>query len=82
MLPGRFQRMLPYMKQQDWLFNYRYTWGIQNSFKGLVHRAQYLDDSNTAFEIFEKNYTSLRECYREFIPDISRYAREQLLRSF
>lgn len=81
-LPSRFGAMLPYMKQHDWLFNYRYTWGIANSFRGLVHRAQYIDDSNTAFEVFEKNYAALQDCYNEFMPDVTRHAREQFLLSF
>lgn len=76
-LPPRFAAMLPYMKQQDWLFNYRYKWGIENSFRGLTHRAQYMDDSKTAFEIFEKKYALLQDCYNEFMPDVIRHAKEQ-----
>ena len=80
-LPTRFAAMLPYMKKHDWLFNYRYAWGIENSFRGLTHRAQYMDDSKPAFETFEKNYAALKECYAEFMPDITRYAKAQWLSS-
>lgn len=77
MLPQRFRVMLPYMKKQDWLFNYRYRWGMENSFGGLVRRAQYMDDSKPAFDIFEKNYASLQDCYVEFMPAVTGYAKEQ-----
>lgn len=78
-LPGRFAEMLPYMKKHNWLLNYRTKWGIENSFRGLVHRAKYITESNTAFEVFEKEYVALQDCYIEFMPDVTRYAREQYL---
>ena len=81
-LPERFSTMLWHMKQHDWLFNYKYSWGIENSFRGLTHRAQYINDSKAAFEVFEKNYLALQDCYIEFMPDITRYTKEQFLRSF
>ena len=38
-LPPSFQHLYPYMKTQDWLFNYREKWLIQRSFLGLERRA-------------------------------------------
>ncbi|MBN8788754.1 MAG: DUF479 domain-containing protein [Terrimonas sp.] len=76
-LPLTFKAMLPYMKQHNWLFNYRYRWGIKNSFGGLVHRAKFMHDSNAAFEIFENNYTALQQSYAEFMPDIILFARNR-----
>ena len=37
-MPEKFARMFPYMKAQDWLYNYRTINGIENSFGGLVRR--------------------------------------------
>lgn len=74
-LPLTFKAILPYMKRHNWLFNYRNKWGIKNSFGGLVHRAKFIHDSDAAFEIFEKNYTVLQQCYAEFMPDIILFAR-------
>jgi|SRR5690606_23219603 acyl carrier protein phosphodiesterase len=73
-LPGGFSHMLPYMKKQNWLYNYRYRWGIQNSFGGLVHRAAYLTESKKAFDVFEDHYNELRECYNAFFPDVKKMA--------
>ncbi len=51
-LPEKFARMLPYMSSQNWLYNYRFTGGMENSFAGLVRRAAYLTDASPAFSLF------------------------------
>ncbi len=76
-LPDRFSNLLPYMSQQNWLFNYRYIWGIENSFGGLVRRAAYLQSSTAAFKIFEKEYHQLKVCYSDFFPSVETYAFQQ-----
>lgn len=76
-LPEKFARMLPYMQTQDWLFNYRYTWGIEKSFGGLVRRATYLTDASEAFQIFEANLPFLANCYQEFFPAVKNMAESQ-----
>lgn len=73
-LPEKFARMLPYMQTQDWLFNYRYTWGIEKSFGGLVRRAAYLTDSAPAFDLFLANLPVLEECYHDFFPAVKKMA--------
>lgn len=75
-LPDRFRMLLPHMKKQDWLFNYRFTDGIRNSFRGLVHRAAYMHDSSRAFEVFLENYTQLEMISGVFLPDVERFAKE------
>jgi acyl carrier protein phosphodiesterase len=72
--PPRFARMFPYMKTQDWLFNYRTRWGTESSFGGLVRRALYLQESNTAASLFQKHYQELQHCYQTFFPDVKSFA--------
>jgi len=74
-LPERFAVLFPYMKEQNWLFNYRTLWGTGKSFGGLVHRAAYLTESDTALHLFEKHYQLLQQCYRHFWKYIKLYAR-------
>lgn len=69
LFPPAFQHMLPYMAQQDWLYHYRFKQGIQNSFKGLVRRAAYLNESEIAFELFNEYYDSMKTCYAAFFPN-------------
>ncbi len=66
--PLVYRKMFPYMKSQDWLYNYRYEWGIQKSFAGMVTRAKYITESETAFKIFEENIPIIQPYYNEFFP--------------
>lgn len=76
--PFPFQRMFPYMKSQNWLYNYRLKEGIKNSFGGLVRRANYLNESDIAFKIFIENYDELKEYYVTFFPELKAYTQERL----
>lgn len=73
-LPPQFQFIFPYMKQHNWLFNYQHRWGIERSFNGIVRRATYLKESETAFILFEKNYDAFRQCYEIFFPSLKTFA--------
>lgn len=73
-LPHPFQYIFPHMKQHNWLFNYQYAFGIEKSFEGLVRRAAYINESASAFAIFNKNYTELKECYDIFFPTVKKFA--------
>jgi acyl carrier protein phosphodiesterase len=61
------------MRQQNWLFNYRYIWGIQKSFGGIVYRSQHLVDSDTAAMLFEANIFTLKYCYDAFMPELLKF---------
>jgi len=76
--PRRFQTMFPYMKSQNWLYNYRLKEGIHKSFQGLVYRAAYLNESVVAFEIFNQYYQELENCYRNFFPDLKKFASDNI----
>lgn len=76
--PEKFAAMYPYMKSQNWLYNYQFRWGLEKSFGGLVRRSAYLKESDTAFRLFEKNYSELQGFYNVFMPDIKSFASEKL----
>lgn len=78
LFPEPFKKMLPWMQSQNWLFNYRSRWGTEKSFGGLVRRSQYLNDSTTAFEIFNENYDKLQLLYNQFYPELKVFATHQL----
>ena len=73
-LPDRFAAMFPFMRSQNWLFNYRTLWGIERSFNGIVRRAAYLHESDTAFGLFQKHYQPLQQCYRQFWNEVKPFA--------
>lgn len=74
LMPERFAGMFPYMKEQNWLFHYRSRWGAGKSLGGLVRRAQYLTESETAFRLFEAHYQLLSDCYRHFWNEVKPFA--------
>ncbi len=77
-LPTGFAGMLPYMKRDNWLFNYRTAGGIRHSFAGLVRRSAYLSDSATAGLLLDQHYEALRESYQAFWPELKAMAVDRL----
>ncbi len=73
-LPEKFARMLPYMRNDNWLYNYRKLSGTEKSLEGLARRAKYLNNSNMAFNCFKENYKSIAECYAAFFPQLKQFA--------
>jgi acyl carrier protein phosphodiesterase len=76
-LPERFIQVFSYMKAENWLYNYRHREGIRKSLQGMVRRAKYLSESDTAYNLFNEHYVSLNECYLEFFPDVKQFAKEK-----
>lgn len=83
--PASFAGMYPYMKEQDWLSNYQFRWGIEKSMQGLVRRARYLEDAKPAFDAFESNIDQLQNAYHRFFPElllfVTNYYRNHLIGS-
>ncbi|WP_462221540.1 ACP phosphodiesterase, partial [Ferruginibacter sp.] len=77
-LPEAFKKMLPYMIEYNWLYNYKNKWGIEKSFNGLVKRSQYLTESAIAFAIFNTHYDTIKSQYEIFYPDLKIFAAHQL----
>ncbi|MBN8878520.1 MAG: DUF479 domain-containing protein [Chitinophagaceae bacterium] len=75
--PAAFRIMFPYMQKQDWLYNYQSRWGIGNSLNGLVRRALYLTESDTAMRLLDTHYLFLQDCYRQFWKEVKPYVLEQ-----
>ena len=76
--PEKFARMFPYMKTQNWLYNYRFNWGIERSFEGVARRASYLSTENDAFQLFELHYDQLKAAYTLFFPEVKKLALDLL----
>ena len=76
--PERFATMFPYMQSQNWLYNYRYTWGIEKSFEGLSRRAKHLDSSKDAFDLFRLHYNEIAIMAVPFKKDVQSFAIAQI----
>lgn len=78
LFPPQFLMMFPYMKEYNWLYNYRHTWAIEKSFAGVAKRAVYLSESKIAFDIFNTFYAEMQLCYDAFFPDLKKYTANQI----
>lgn len=70
LFPEKFARMYPWMKSQNWLYNYQFREGIRSSLGGLARRALYMPDPAKAYSLFEEHYKTLRAGYGEFFPEL------------
>jgi acyl carrier protein phosphodiesterase len=77
-LPEAFKKMLPYMIEHNWLYNYKNKWGIEKSFAGLSKRALYINETSIAFELFNTHYDAIQSLYQAFYPDLKKYAEHKL----
>jgi acyl carrier protein phosphodiesterase len=77
-LPVRFAAMYPFMKKHNWLVHYRTVWGAERSFHGLVRRALYIHESETAEQVFKAHYQRLSAGYRHFWADVKPFAQNKL----
>lgn len=76
--PEPFKNLYPYMKAQNWLYNYRYNQGIQKSLGGVVRRSTYLTESDSAYNMFIENYEYLKYLYHNFFPGVKNLSLEFL----
>lgn len=77
-LPDNFQYMLPYMRSQNWLYNYKNISGTKSSFGGVVRRAKYLESQESVFQLFLTHYVEIQKCYAVFFPALKSFAIHQI----
>jgi len=76
--PERFVNYFPYMRDQDWLSNYRTIRGIKQSLGGLERRAKYMPSADKAYELFITNYYHLNQCFFELMNDLAVFVKKEL----
>jgi acyl carrier protein phosphodiesterase len=76
--PPTFAKYFPYMREQNWLYNYRTTQGMNRSLNGLHRRAKYMPPVEKAYAIFIERYHQLAQCYYEFVDDAVKFVKVQL----
>lgn len=76
--PLHFSSMFPYMKKQNWLYNYQFEHGIKNSFEGVRRRSLYIEETEKAFLTFLQHKDEMKIQYKPFIEDVKHFAAQQL----
>lgn len=74
--PERFKTIFPYMKKQNWLYNYRFDIGVKNSLEGLVRRAAYLSNAQPAIEIVYAQHEQLNQYFEAFFPSLYEFSQK------
>jgi len=72
--PEKFEKIFPYMKENNWLYNYQFRWGIEKSFANIARRAVYLSSAEDCFKLWEENYESIHQLYKTFFPALKAYS--------
>ncbi|MCB0697477.1 MAG: DUF479 domain-containing protein [Chitinophagaceae bacterium] len=76
--PPKFAAMFPYMKEQNWLYNYRHMMGAQRSLQGLQRRAKHMQPVDDAYRTFVVSYYEIGQCYYEFIEKVYKFVNDEL----
>lgn len=72
--PSRFSRFYPFMRDQDWLYHYRFKENISKSLENLLRRARYLDNDLPVRQVFLDHQQELNQYYQAFFPALKAYA--------
>lgn len=70
--PKQVERYFPYMKQQNWLFNYQFEWGFRKSLEGLDRRSSNPTEMHRAVEVYQQHESKFLVEFEAFIADIER----------
>ena len=73
-LPDDFVLVFQSMRTHNWLYNYRFERGLEQSFRGLSRRSKYLKETATAFRIVNEQRDELNKLYREFFPQLKAFS--------
>lgn len=72
-LPENFRKVLPRMEKDNWLYNYRFDWGMEYSIKNVLNKAKYLDNDIPVYGFFQHHKDFLRSCYEDFFPELQEF---------
>jgi acyl carrier protein phosphodiesterase len=70
-LPKKTQHMLPYMKEQNWLYNYRTIEGISKILWGMNKRTRGISQMDLAKEDLQKNYQEFEADFTVFFKELT-----------
>ncbi len=80
-LPFKTKSMLPFMIQNDWLFNYQYFEGIQKVMNGMSGRTKFnskMEQSVAELQLYHKEF---RSEFHLFFPELISFT-EKMIRTF
>ena len=70
-------KILSFVKKNNWLLNYSKFEGISRSFIGLSTRTKFVSNLEKAPDLLKKNESSLEEVFVSFFPDLKKMVEEK-----
>ncbi|MBK6265196.1 acyl carrier protein phosphodiesterase [Marivirga sp. S37H4] len=80
-LPLPTQKMLPFMIQHDWLYNYQYLDGIQRVMKGMASRTKFNSKMEQSVKELKFYHEEFRAEFHLFFPELIEFS-NQTIKSF
>ena len=77
MYPGRFQRVVFFMRQGDWLGSYREVENIDRALKGISRRLTRSNPLGDAVAVLRTQYKELEGDFTGFFPQLEAYVSER-----
>ncbi len=75
-LPPKTQHLLPYMKQQNWLYSYRTVLGISSILHDMNVRTKGLSKMDQASEDLKENYLIFEKDFTAFFSDLIEFSNQ------
>jgi|ERR1035437_1483910 acyl carrier protein phosphodiesterase len=74
-LPEGIKKMMPYMIDYDWLYNYSNLKGIERVLTGMSRRARFKSDMELSIIDLKRDYDLYEEEFKGFFPEIIEHLR-------
>ncbi len=77
LLPEKIRNMIPHMIHQNWLYNYQYLEGIQETLNGMNYRSNNQSQMHLAVEDLTSFYSDFETDFTLFFPDLIAFVKEK-----
>jgi len=77
-VPGQVGRLLPYMIQGNWLYNYSSIEGIHRALSGMAQRTPYNSKMEEASRDLEEYYKLFQYEFLAFFPELMKFSKEYI----
>ncbi len=77
-LPDNIKKLMPYMIQDDWLYNYSNLTGIEKVLQGMNRRTKNKSQMHLAIEDLKTHYDALEKDFENFFQDLITFTNTKL----
>ena len=78
LLPDKIRNLMPYMVQDDWLYNYSNLDGIERVLQGMNRRTKNKSQMHLAIEDLKINYSSFENDFTAFFKQLINFTNKKL----